>query len=199
MDNDQSVDTYKVRSKHSLDTWARVYLHGLIAFVLIFAIAYLVTLLLPVFDFTGNRLLSIVVTVFAILVGPPMVGSVILFGVFPLLGKKEALRGLLRWDDRLLNEISDAKEKAQIVMINWPSEEVRTMGVLTSSFLSPEGATQLAAVYVPTTPQTKLGYIRVVKLDQVEFTDWTLKQWQLYQFTFGSVCPDRIREVDDLH
>lgn len=197
MDNDSSVESYGVGGKHSLNTWTRVFVHGLIAFIVICAVAYVVTLLAPIFDFTGNRPVAIILSIVAILVGPPLLGSIILFGLFPLLGKKEAWRGLLAWDDRLLAEVSGAKEKAQVVIVPWPSKEVRTMGVLTATFASEESGKQLAAVYVPTAPQTKLGYIRIVKLDDVEFTDWTLKQWQLYQFTFGSVSPDRIREAAD--
>jgi uncharacterized membrane protein len=192
VDNDSSVDSYGVGSKHSLNMWTRICLHGLIAFAVICAVAYVVTLLAPIFDFTGNRALAIILSIVAILVGPPLLGSIILFGVFPLLGKNEAWRGLLAWDDRILAEVSGAKEKARVVIINWPSKEVRTMGVLTATFASEESGRQLAAVYVPTAPQTKLGYIRIVELDDVEFTDWTLKQWQLYQFTFGSVSPDEI-------
>jgi hypothetical protein len=130
VEDDPSGQSYTVVSEHSLSTWTRVYLHGLIAFVLIYAVAYVVTLLVPVFDFTGNRPLAITLSLVAILVGPPLIGSLILFGLFPLLGKKEAWRGLLAWDDRLLAEVSDAKENARVVIINWPSKEVRTMGVL---------------------------------------------------------------------
>lgn len=192
MENESLEESVRSASKHSLNTWTRVYLHGLIAFILIYVVAYLVALLLPVFDFTGNRGVAIAAAITAILLGPPLVGSIILFGLFPLLGKKEAWRGLLAWDDRLISEVSDAKEKTRVVIVSWPSAEVRTMGVLTSTFQSEESGKLLAAVYLPTAPQTKFGYIRIVELDRVEFTDWTLKQWQLYQFTFGVVSPEQV-------
>lgn len=185
----------RIGSKHSLSTWARIYLHGIIAFVAIAVVAYVVMLLAPVFDFTGNPSLAIGLSIAAILVGPPLVGSFILFGLFPLMGTKAAWRGWLAWDDRLLAEVSTAKEKARVVIIKWPSEHVRTIGVLTSTFTSNESGKLLAAVYVPTAPQTKLGYIRIIEHDEVEFTDWTLKQWQLYQFTFGAASPDRVEEL----
>ena len=86
------------------------------------------------------------------------------------------------------------KEKARIVIVSWPSPEIRTMGVLTSTFRSEDGGKQLASVYIPTAPQTKLGYIRVIEFDQIEVTDWSLKQWQLYQFTFASLSPESLRD-----
>ena len=90
-------------------------------------------------------------------------------------------------------QLSRARKQAQIVIIDWPSKEIRTMGVLTATFNSQDSDRKLAAVYVPTAPQTRLGYIRIVALDSVEHTDWTLKQWQLYQFTFASFSPEQFR------
>lgn len=180
---------------HTLGTWARVYVHGAIACIGLAVVGYAVSKLVPILDVTGNRAVAIALSVIAILAGPPLFGSIILYGIFPLLGKKKGWRGLLVWDDRLLEEVSAAKSNARIVIINWPSHEVRTMGVLTSTFAAKDTGTPLAAVYVPTAPQTKLGYIRVVPLEDVEHTDWTLKQWQMYQFTFGSVTPERAVDI----
>lgn len=188
-------ENHRIESQHLLSKWTRIYLHGLIAFLLIFAIAYVVTRLLPFFEFSDNPVFAMALSIIAIVVGPPLLGSLILYGLFPLLGKKQGWRGLLGWDDRLITEVSEAKEKVRVVIIRWPSDNVRTMGILTSTFLSKKSGKQLAAVYVPTAPQTKLGYIRIVEVDDVEYTDWTLQQWQLYQFTFGSVNPDCVLEV----
>ena len=66
------------------------------------------------------------------------------------------------------------------------------MGVLTATLDTDQNGRKLAAVYVPTAPQTRLGYIRIVAVDDLEFTNWTLKQWQLYQLTFGSVIPESL-------
>ncbi len=191
MRQDQVNDAEGIESSHSLGTWTRIYLHGFIALVAFAVLATLVSRLVPLFDFTGNRTTAIVVSLIAILAGPPVIGSVILYIIFPLIGKRDAWRGLLFWDDRLLKELSRARGTAQIVLIDWPSKEVRSMGVMTSTFRSRETGEELAAVYVPTAPQTRLGYIRVVPVDSVEMTDWTLKQWQTYQLTFGASCPDQ--------
>ncbi len=73
--------------------------------------------------------------------------------------------------------------------------QLLVQGILASTFPSKKSGKQLAAVYVPTAPQTKLGYIRIVEVDDFEYTDWTLQQWQLYRIAFGSVSPDRVREA----
>jgi hypothetical protein len=174
---------------HLLNTWSRIYLHGCLALIVVFAIAYFVQLLVPFYDFTGSRGLSVLFSILTIVLAPPLIGSLILLGLLPMLGKHEGLRGLDVWDDRVISEITRAKKKTQIVIINWPNKEVRTMGVLTGTFAAMSSDQQLASVYVPTAPQTRYGYIRVVPLEEVEITDWTLKQWQLCQLTFGSAHP----------
>ena len=90
---------YGLMSRHSPGTLTRIYLHGLIACLAFAAIAYLVSQLSPVFDFTGNPALAV--------------------------------------------------------------------GI-----------------------RTRLGYIRLVPMDDIKVTNWTLEQWQLHQFTFGSVIPE---------
>ncbi|MEM1070200.1 MAG: hypothetical protein AAGI63_14955 [Planctomycetota bacterium] len=187
-------EDFDVRAEHSLGTWARIYVHGVIALIVFSAIAYLSSQLIPLFDFTGNRMAAIVVSLIVIVAGPPIAGSILLYMVFPLIGRKQAWRGLLSWDDRLIAELSNARSKAQIVLINWPSSEVRTMGVLTSYLETANSKGRMAVVYVPTAPQTRLGYIRVVAEEDVEATDWTLKQWQMYQLTFGASCPERLSQ-----
>lgn len=177
---------------HSLGTWTRIYVHGCIVFLVVSAVAYLVTRLVPIFESVGSPGLAVTLSILAILVAPPVAGSILLFGILPLLGKKEAWRGLTMWDDRLLSELSLAKQRTQIVILNWPSKEVRTMGVLTTRFPSDGSTRQMAAVYVPTAPPAKFGYIHIIPVEDLEFTDWTLKQWQLYQFTFGSVHPESL-------
>lgn len=178
--------------EHTLGTWTRIYLHGCIAFLVVYALTLVVSRLVPLFGFVDSPVLAFVLAILAILVLPPLVGSIVLYGLLPLLGKKEAWRGLAAWDNKLVSEVSRAKQMARIVILNWPSEEVRTMGVLTATFDADEGSRQMAAVYVPSAPQTRVGYIRIVAVDDLEFTDWTLKQWHLYQLTFGSANPTRL-------
>ena len=175
---------------HYLGTWTRIYLHGILAFVVLYIVAYVVTHLVPIFDVFGSQPAAIMLSILAILLVPPLVGSLILYGLFPLIGMKDGWRGVIGWDERLFSRVSSAREKVRIVIINWPSREVRTMGVLTSTFTAKDPGKRLAAVYVPTAPQTRLGYVRVVPLDDVEATDLTLKEWQLYQLTFGSASPE---------
>ena len=122
------------------------------------------------------------------------VGSVVIFGILPFLGKKEAWREVTVWDDRLISEVTGARERAQIVIVDWPNSQVRSIGVMTSSFETESTAEQFATVYIPTAPQTRYGYIHIIPLKNLKMTDWTLKQWQLYQLSFGSIHPNQLQQ-----
>ncbi len=183
-----SIDEDGEHIRRPLATWVRIYLHGIIASALLALLMFLVLRISETLDFIDDPVLAAGITLAILAVFPPVVGCFLLFVVFPMLNKHQALRGILAWDDRLLNEVSQAKEKAEIVIINWPSEDTRTMGVMTSRFIDGSGE-PVAAVYVPTAPQTRLGYIRIVAIKDVEFTNWTLRQWQVYQLTFGALSP----------
>jgi hypothetical protein len=107
----------RIQSEHFLGKLTRIHLHGFIAFAVLLAIAYIVNQLLPVFDITGSRFVAFLLSLLAIVIVPPLAGSLILCGLFPLLGKHDSWREMLGWDDRLLSEVSSAKEKAQVVII----------------------------------------------------------------------------------
>ena len=174
-----------------LSTWARICLHGWLALIVLGIAAYIVTWLIPLFDFAGSRSAAVGLALLTILIGPPLLGAIVLFGLLPLLGRREGLSGIRFWDDRLFSAVKRARQKAQIVVIDWPNRDVRTMGILTGVLNSPDDGEQLATVYVPTAPQTRYGYIHVVRLANLEMTDWTLKEWQLYQLSFGAVRPKK--------
>ena len=157
MEPTPSIGSTESGEEQFLGTWIRIYLHGILAFVVICAVAYVVTRLAPLFDFTGSQPLAITLSVLTILLVPPLVGSLILYGLLPLIGLKEGWRGVIGWDNRLFSQVSAARQNSQIVIINWPSKEVRTMGILTSTFTAEDSAKQLAAVYVPTAPSTRYG------------------------------------------
>jgi uncharacterized membrane protein len=184
-------------NSHALQIWVRIYLHGLLAFIVLCAVAYVVNLLVPFFNFFDNRGIAVVISIFMILVAPPFIGSVVIFWLLPILGKKEVWRGVTVWEDRLISEITEARERAQIVIVDWPDSNVRTMGVLTSSFEADNPAEQLATVYIPTAPKASFGYVHVVPLKSLEMTNWTLKQWQLYQLSFGSTHPHQLHKSDE--
>lgn len=80
----------------------------------------------------------------------------------------------------------------RVVLIAFPSPEMKTVGFITRVLTDPDTGEALAAVYVPTTPNPTSGYLEIVPLDQVVPTDWTLDQAMSFVISGGTVAPEQI-------
>ena len=76
------------------------------------------------------------------------------------------------------------------VLIDFPSPEMKTVGLVTRVLTDSSSGRELAAVYVPTTPNPTSGYLEIVPLDQVTSTDWTLDEAMAFIMSGGAVAPD---------
>jgi len=80
----------------------------------------------------------------------------------------------------------------RVVLIDFPSREMKTIGLVTRILKDKETGQELAAVYVPTAPNPTSGYVEIVPLHLVTFTDWTFDQAMAFIVTGGSNSPDTI-------
>jgi uncharacterized membrane protein len=82
-------------------------------------------------------------------------------------------------------------EQQRVVMINFPSDNMKTIGLLTRTMTDSDSGRKLAIVYVPTTPNPTSGYIEIVPMEHVVSTDWTLDEAMNFIITAGAVAPAR--------
>jgi len=54
------------------------------------------------------------------------------------------------------------------------------------------GGRELAAVYVPTTPNPTSGYLEIVPVERITPTDWTVDQAMSFIISGGAVAPESI-------
>jgi uncharacterized membrane protein len=98
---------------------------------------------------------------------------------------------------RLFDVASIAPEgERRVVLINFPSRDMKAVGVITRTIRDSETGEELAAVYVPTAPNPTSGYIEVLPLKDVILTDWTFDQAMAFVVTFGTASPDHIAFSD---
>ena len=83
-------------------------------------------------------------------------------------------------------------EERRVVLINFPSPEMKTIGLVTRILKDETTGEELAAVYVPTSPNPTSGYIEIVPVSNLTFTDWTFDQAMSFVITGGSNAPDTI-------
>ena len=80
----------------------------------------------------------------------------------------------------------------RVVLINFPSPEMKTVGLVTRTFADADTGRQLAAVYVPTTPNPTSGYLEIVPIENITNTNWTVDQAMTFIVSGGAVTPERM-------
>lgn len=79
----------------------------------------------------------------------------------------------------------------RVVLIGFPSPELKSVGFVTRVFRDANGA-ELAAVYVPTTPNPTGGYLEIVPVSRLIATDWSVDQAMAFILSAGAAGPDTL-------
>lgn len=95
---------------------------------------------------------------------------------------------------RILLTLSQPPVTGQrVVLINFPSSEMKAIGFITKIIRDTETGKELAAVYVPTSPNPTSGYIEIVPLEDVVMTDWSTEEAMTFVVTGGTNAPENLR------
>lgn len=95
---------------------------------------------------------------------------------------------------RLLVAIKEKPSGVQrVVLINFPSSQMRAVGLVTRVIKDTDTGEDLAAVYVPTSPNPTSGYIEIVPVAHLVSTDWTIDEAMSFVMTGGATSPDHLR------
>lgn len=77
----------------------------------------------------------------------------------------------------------------RVVLIDFPSPELKSIGFVTRVFTDKQGR-EVAAVYVPTTPNPTGGYLEIVPVSKIIATDWSMDQAMAFILSGGAVGPE---------
>jgi uncharacterized membrane protein len=80
----------------------------------------------------------------------------------------------------------------RVVLIDFPHNEMKSIGFVTRVMREQGTGRELAAVYVPTTPNPTGGYLEIVPVEKMTPTDWTVDQAMSFIISGGAVSPDSI-------
>ena len=84
-------------------------------------------------------------------------------------------------------------ELQRVVLIEFPSRDMKTIGFVTRVMTDDRTGRQLAAVYVPTTPNPTSGYIEIIPVERLVSTDWSMDEAMTFIISGGAVAPDHIK------
>jgi uncharacterized membrane protein len=94
---------------------------------------------------------------------------------------------------KLIAAVQQKPDKVQrVVLIPFPTPEMKTVGFVTRVLRDKDTGEELAAVYVPTTPNPTSGYLEIVPLSQVISTDWSVDEAMTFVISGGAVAPEEI-------
>ncbi len=94
---------------------------------------------------------------------------------------------------KLISTFQQSPEGVQrVVLISFPSPEMKTVGLVTQTMTDSKTGQQLAAVYVPTTPNPTSGYLEIVPVEDLVPTEWTIDEAMTFIISGGAVAPEGI-------
>ena len=117
---------------------------------------------------------------------------------------------LLRWFEALIQRIplasivySSARQlldilqtkpdgTQRVVLVDFPHKEMKSIGFVTRVIREHGTGRELAAVYVPTTPNPTSGYLEIVPVEKITPTDWSVDQAMSFIISGGAVAPETI-------
>jgi len=77
----------------------------------------------------------------------------------------------------------------RVVLIEFPSKDMKTVGLVTRTFKDSRTGRELAAVYVPTTPNPTSGYLEIVPVENIIPTNWKLDEAMSFIISGGADVP----------
>jgi len=144
-----------------------------------------------------RTVLALLATVAVILFAGVMARRVIgqrLLRWFEALIQRIPLASIVYSSARQLLDILQTKPDGtqRVVLVDFPHKEMKSIGFVTRVIREHGTGRELAAVYVPTTPNPTSGYLEIVPVEKITPTDWSVDQAMSFIISGGAVAPDTI-------
>jgi len=138
-------------------------------------------------------LLTLLVLYLVGLLASLVLGRRLIAAMEAMLGRLPLVQTIYGGTKRFLHSLRSSPVSGQrVVLIRFPTPEMKALGFITKVMRDARSGRELAAVYVPTSPNPTSGYIEIVPLDQVVHTDWTVEQAMSFVMTGGANAPDQV-------
>lgn len=81
----------------------------------------------------------------------------------------------------------------RVVLIDFPHPEMKAVAFVMKTFREENTGREMAAVYVPTTPNPTSGYLEIVPLERLVETQWSMDEAMSFIVSGGAVSPKNFR------
>ena len=94
----------------------------------------------------------------------------------------------------LIDSVRGGQQGGQrAVLIDFPHRDMRAVGIVTAVFHATDTGEELAAVYVPTTPNPTSGYVEIVPTRRLVWLDWSVNDAMAFIVSGGAMTPKGVR------
>jgi uncharacterized membrane protein len=110
-----------------------------------------------------------------------------------MIGRIPVVEAIYRSTKRFLTITSDSTTgDRKVVLIEFPSPDMKAIGLVTRVMKDEVTGEEIAAVYVPTSPNPTSGYVEIVPVSKIVFTDWSFDQAMSFIVTGGTNSPESL-------
>lgn len=139
-----------------------------------------------------------------------MIATLVVILVVGIMSRRVIGQRLLRWFEALMRRIplanivyesvrklldmlqTEPGSTQRVVLIDFPHRDMKSVGLVTRVIKEQGTGRELAAVYVPTTPNPTSGYLEIVPVELLTPTDWTVDQAMNFIISGGAVAPTTV-------
>ncbi|HLG90223.1 MAG TPA: DUF502 domain-containing protein [Alphaproteobacteria bacterium] len=126
-------------------------------------------------------------------IGRAVIGARLLAAFDALMARIPLVQSIYGASRKLVQTIQAKPEGHQrVVLITFPTPGMRAVGLVTRTFSDPETGQEIAAVYVPTTPNPSSGYVELVPASELVPLDWTVNEALTFIISGGAVAPEHL-------
>jgi uncharacterized membrane protein len=155
--------------------------------------------------FIGALLITLMALYLLGFVATRVIGQRFLNGFDALLARIPLVQTIYGGTKKLMAVLQNKPSGMQrVVLIDFPRRGMKVVGFVTRVMTEEGTGRQMAAVYIPTTPNPTGGYLELVPVDELTPTDWSMDQAMAFIISGGAVAPDtlpaspvRLRERED--
>jgi len=127
------------------------------------------------------------------LVGRAVIGRQLLAAFDALMARIPLVQSIYGSARKLVLTVQSKPEGHQrVVLIRFPQPDMKAVGLVTRTFLDPATGREIAAVYVPTSPNPSSGYVELVPVSEMVPLDWTVNEALTFIISGGAVAPDHL-------
>ena len=125
-----------------------------------------------------------------------MVGQRIIDAFETLLQRIPLVQTIYGGTKKLMSVLQSKPGNTQrVVLVDFPRKGMKVVGFVTRVMREQHSQREMAAVYIPTTPNPTGGYLEIVPVEQLTPTDWTMDQAMAFIISGGAVAPDTLPDL----